>query len=194
MVGGVVMGRRDNSKLTKWGIIGGAIAGAAAMITIIPALKKRAMRPTTILKKDHRMVSGLMMTLQMTPRINGMVRRRLFDQIRYNLMVHTQAEEEILYPAIRHFIFTGGQSKVDESYREHQRIKDLLNDLTTIDPTSYAFDVKLADLKKIIQHHVEEEEEEMFPLLMQRMSADQQEALGRRIHDRKIDLKMRPAA
>jgi hemerythrin superfamily protein len=140
------------------------------------------------------MVSGLMMTLQMTPRINGMVRRRLFDQIRYNLMVHTQAEEEILYPAMRHFMFMGGQSKVDESYRVHQRIKDLLNDLTTIDPTGYAFDAKLADLKKIIQHHVEEEEEEMFPLLMQRMSAAEQEALGRRIHDRKIDLKLRPAA
>src|SRR5262245_61827719 len=177
MVGGVVMGRRDNSKLTKWGIIGGAIAGAAAMITIIPALKKRAMRPTTILKKDHRMVSGLVLTLQRTPRINGMVRRRIFEQIRDNLMVHTQAEEEILYPAMRHFMFMGGESKVDESYREHQRIKDLLNDLTTIDPTSYAFDA-----------------EEMFPLLMQRMSADEQEALGRRIHDRKIDLKMRPAA
>jgi len=188
------MGRRDNSKLTKWGIIGGAIAAGAAMIPIILALKRRAMRPTAILKKDHRMVSGLMMTLQMTPRINGMVRRTLFDQIRYNLMVHAQAEEEILYPVMRHFMFMGGQSKVDESYREHKRIKDLLNDLTTIDPTGYVFDAKLADLKKIIQHHVEEEEEEMFPLLMQRMSADEQEALGRRIHDRKIDLKMRPAA
>ena len=194
MVGGVVMGRRDNSKLTKWGIIGGAIAGAAAMITIIPALKKRAMRPTTILKKDHRMVSGLMMTLQMTPRINGMVRRRLFDQIRHSLMVHTQAEEEILYPAMRHLMLMNGQSKVDESYREHQRIKDLLNDLTAMDPTSDAFDTKLMDLKNIIQHHVEEEEEEMFPLLMQRMSADEQEVLGRRIHDRKMDLRVRTAA
>jgi len=188
------MARRDNSKLAKWGIIGGAIAGGAAMIPIIPALKRRAMRPTTILKKDHRMVSGLMKTLQMTPRINGMVRRRLFDQIRYSLMIHTQAEEEILYPAMRHFMLTNGQSKVDESYREHQRIKDLLNELTTIDPTSDAFNAKLADLKNTIQHHVEEEEEEMFPLLMLRMSAEEQEALGRRIHDRKMDLKPRSAA
>ena len=135
-----------------------------------------------------------MMTLQMTPRINGMVRRRLFDQIRHSLMVHTQAEEEILYPAMRHLMLMNGQSKVDESYREHQRIKDLLNDLTAMDPTSDAFDTKLMDLKNIIQHHVEEEEEEMFPLLMQRMSADEQEVLGRRIHDRKMDLRVRTAA
>jgi hemerythrin-like domain-containing protein len=87
-----------------------------------------------------------------------------------------------------------GQSKVDESYREHQRIKDLLNDLSSIDPTSDAFDTKLVDLKNTIQHHVEEEEEEMFPLLMQRMSADEQEVLGRRIHDRKMDLRTRTAA
>jgi len=180
--------------LAKWGIISGAIAGGAALIPIIPALKRRAMRPTTILKKDHRMVSGLMMTLQMTPRINGMVRRRLFDQIRYSLMVHTQAEEEILYPAMRHIMLMNGQSKVDESYREHQRIKDLLNDLSTIDPTNDAFDTKLVDLKNTIRHHVEEEEEEMFPMLMQRMSADEQEVLGRRIHDRKMDLRTRSAA
>ena len=188
------MARRDNSRLAKWGIISGAIAGGAALIPIIPALKRRALRPTTILKKDHRMVSGLMLTLQMTPRINGMVRRRLFDQIRYSLMVHTQAEEEILYPAMRHIMLMNGQSKVDESYREHQRIKDLLNDLSTIDPTNDAFDTKLVDLKNTIQHHVEEEEEEMFPLLMQRMSADEQEVLGRRIHDRKMDLRTRTAA
>ena len=188
------MARRDNSKLTKWGIIGGAIAGGVAMIPIIPALKRRAMRPTTILKKDHRMVSGLMMTLQMTPRINGMVRRRLFDQIRYSLMAHTQAEEEILYPAMRDFMPMIGQSKVDESYRQNHRIKDLLNDLTAIDPTSDAFDAKLVELKNAIRHHVQEEEEEMFPLLMQRMSLDEQEALGRRIHDRKMDLMIRSVA
>src|SRR6185369_6755169 len=71
----------------KWGIIGGSIAGGVALFSLIPAVKRRAMRVTTILTKDHRMVSGLMTTLQMTPRINGMIRKRLFDQIRNMVMV-----------------------------------------------------------------------------------------------------------
>ncbi len=152
------------------------------------------MRVTTILKKDHRMVSGLIMTLQMTPRINGMVRKTLFDQIRNSVMVHAQAEEEILYPDMRSFMFMDGESKVDEAYRQHQQVKDLLNDLSTVDPTSDVFDSKFAEFKSKIEHHVKEEEREMFPIVRQRMSTDHQEELGRRIHDRKTDLRGRMAA
>src|ERR1700746_1211532 len=96
-----MFGRGKSSGVLKWSLIGSAIAGGIALIPLVPALKKRAMRVTTILKKDHRMVSGLLMTLQMTPKFNGMVRRTLFDQLRNTLMVHTQVEEEVFYPAIR---------------------------------------------------------------------------------------------
>jgi hemerythrin superfamily protein len=179
---------------TKWGIIGSAIAGGVALIPLIPALKKRAMQVTTILKKDHRVVSGLIMTLQMTPKINGKVRKSLFEKIRQLVMVHAQAEEEVLYPAMRNVMLVGGASKVDESYREHQHIKDLLNDLQTMDPVSEAFDTKFAKFKKEIEHHVDEEENDMFVILTHRMSTDQQEELGRRIHERKTSIKTRLAA
>jgi hemerythrin superfamily protein len=183
----------SGSSIAKWGIIGGAIAGGA-LIPLIPVLKKRAMRVTTILKKDHRMVSGLIMTLQMTPKVNATVRKTLFDQIRNSVMVHAQAEEEILYPALRSFTFMSSESMVDEAYREHQQIKDLLNDLATMDPLSDAFDSKFENFKHKIEHHVEEEEDEMFLVLTQRMSTEEQERLGKRIHDRKMDLKRKAAA
>src|SRR5260221_74805 len=150
-----------------------------------------SMRVPTILKKDHRVVSGLIMTLQMTPRINGSFRKTLLEQIRKNVMRHTQAEEEILYPAIRNIIFLGGQPNVDQAYREHQQVKDLLNDLRTMDPNSDAFDNKFAEFKAKIEHHVEEEESQMFPMLMERMSAEHQEELGQQIHNRKARLKPR---
>ena len=92
-----MFGRRNKSNVVKWGLLGSAIAGGIALIPLVPAMKKRAMRATTILKKDHRMVSGLLMTLGMTPKINGMVRRTLFNQIRQSLMIHAQVEEEIFY-------------------------------------------------------------------------------------------------
>lgn len=183
-------GRR--SGFAKWGIIGGAIAGGT-LIPLIPVIKRRAMRVTTILKKDHRMVSGLIAAVQMTPRGKTTVRRTLFEQIRHSVMVHAQAEEEVLYPAMRNFLMMD-QGKVDEAYREHQQVKDLLNDLATMDPGTESFDTKFADFKTRIEHHVEEEENEMFQTLLQRMPAEQQEELGRRIHQRKNDLKRRMAA
>ncbi len=45
-------GRRNSSNILKWSLIGGAIAGGA-MIPLVPVLKKRAMRATTILKEDE---------------------------------------------------------------------------------------------------------------------------------------------
>ena len=54
-----MFGRGRNSGVLKWGLIGSAIAGGIALVPLVPVLKKRAMRATTILTKDHRMVSGL---------------------------------------------------------------------------------------------------------------------------------------
>ena len=189
-----MFGRGKGSGLLKWSLIGSAIAGGIALIPLVPVLKKKAMRATVILKKDHRMVSGLMMTLEMTPKFSGMARKALFDQIRNSLMIHTQCEEEIFYPAMRNVTFGGEAGKVDEAYREHQTVKDLLNQMSDMDVTADEFDRKLAELKENIQHHVEEEENEMFPMATSRMSPERLEDIGERIHSRKMDLKTQMAA
>jgi iron-sulfur cluster repair protein YtfE (RIC family) len=189
-----MFGRGKSSRVLKWSLIGSAIAGGIAMIPLVPMLKKKAMRATTILKKDHRMVSGLLMTLEMTPKFSSMARRSLFNQIRADLMVHTQVEEEIFYPAIRNLAFGGESGKVDEAYREHQMVKDLLNQMSNMDATSDEFDRKLMELKQNIHHHVEEEENVMFPLVTSRMSTERLEDIGERIHNRKMNLKTEMAA
>jgi len=177
----------------KWAIIGSGIAAGAVLIPLIPIMKKRAMRVTTLLKKDHRLVSGLIATLEMTPRSNRAIREKLFEQIRTSVMVHAQAEEEVLYPAIRTLIASDGESPVD-AYREHQEVKDLLSDLRTMDISTDPFDSKFAIFKSKLDHHVEEEENEMFPKLIRHTSEEQQEDLGFRIHERKVRLKPRIAA
>jgi iron-sulfur cluster repair protein YtfE (RIC family) len=189
-----MFGRGKTSGVLKWSLIGSAIAGGIALIPLVPALKKKAMRATTILMKDHRMVSGLLMTLEMTPKFSALARKTVFDQIRDSLMVHTQVEEEIFYPAIRNLAIGGESGKVDEAYREHQTVKDLLNQMSNMDASSDEFDRKLTELKRNIQHHVNEEENEMFPLVTSRMSSERLEDIGKRIHDRKMNLKTQMAA
>ena len=163
----------------KWGLIGGLVAGGATLIPLVPVIRRRAMNITPILKKDHRMVSGLILTLELTPKINGMARHALFDQIRHQVLIHAQSEEEVLYPAMRHVFLGEEESKVSEAYREHQLVKDLLDDMRNIDPMNETFDSKVAELKKNFQHHVEEEEGEMFDILRRRMSDEQMRDLGR---------------
>ncbi len=189
------MARRSRaSSGAKWGIIGGLIAGGASLIPLVPKLRRRLMQPTTILKKDHRKVSALIMTLEMTPRINGTVRRSLFEQVHHNVMVHAQAEEEVIYPALRNVMTGESESMISEAYREHQLVKDLLNDMWTMDSISEAFDTKLGQLKSQIQHHVNEEESRMFQIMTGRLSKGQLDDLGQRLHDRKKNLKGKIAA
>ena len=109
-------------------------------------------------------------------------------------MVHIQAEEEILYPVMRSLTFMSGESKTDESYREHQEIRGILDDLATMDPNTDAFDTKFEDFKRILKQHEDREESEIFGVVRSEMSPEEQERLGRRIHERKILLKFRITA
>jgi hemerythrin superfamily protein len=173
-------------------LIGGAVAGTFIVATALPAIKRRAYRVTTILKKDHRMVSGLFWTLQQTT--NPHIRKSIFTQLQTQLETHAQAEEEVFYSAMRHLYTAAAERQVDEADREHQRIKDLCHEIAAIDPNSYQFMSKVNELKETVEHHVEEEETEMFRLAHNNMSNDELEHLGRRLHDRKLQIKQRTAA
>jgi hemerythrin superfamily protein len=186
--------RRKGSDALKWGLIGTGIAAGAALIPLIPVIKRRAMRVTTILTKDHRLVSGLIATLDVTPRLNSIVRDSLFWQIRTGVLVHIQAEEEILYPVMRSLTFMSGESTTDESYREHQEIRGMLDDLAAMDPNTDAFDRKFEDFKFALNHHEDREEHEIFAVVRAGMSREEQELLGRRMHERKMLLRSRMTA
>src|SRR5262249_30877332 len=147
---------------------------------------------TTILKKDHRVVSGLFWTLQQTT--NPHVRRSVFSQIQNQLEIHSQVEEEIFYPAMRHIRTSTAQQQVDDARRDHQQIKDLLHQVSTTDPDSFEFMSKVNQLMERVERHVEEEETEMFPMAQNNMSDEELEHLGHRLHDRKVQLKERIVA
>src|SRR5205823_4590850 len=106
----------------------------------------------------------------------------------------TQAEEEVFYPAVRNLYTTIAEQQVDEANREHQQIKDLCHQIATTDPNSFLFMSRVNELQEKVDRHVEEEENKMFPLALNNMSSEELDYLGRRIHDRKTQLKERIAA
>ena len=148
------------------------------------------MKATDLLKKQHKEVKALFKKIENTE--GARERRRLMNEISIALEGHTAIEEEMFYPAIRNV--TGCGSRVDDAYHEHQTVKDLLYQMTSIDPVSEEFDQKLAELKDAVIHHVEEEESEMFPRVEQRMASLELEDFGRRMHERKTNLKNEKAA
>src|SRR5262245_13036924 len=186
-----MFGNKKSHYVSLIALVGGAVASGLAILSV-PALKKRALRATTILKKDHRVVSGLFWTLQQATVPS--IRQAIFNKIQTELDVHATVEEEIFYPAVRNLYSCNVEAQVEQAQREHQQIRTLCDEVASIDPSSYMFMSKANELRETVEHHVEEEENEMFPLVHRLMSNDELYNLGRRMHDRKYQFEERVAA
>jgi iron-sulfur cluster repair protein YtfE (RIC family) len=109
----------------------------------------------TLLDADHNQVMRLFE--QHKAGREGSRQKLLARQICHELLVHTQIEEEIFYPAFG--LATGDAGLVQEAKREHQQASELIAKVEE-DP----MDSKLIlELEDAVLHHVTEEREKMFP-------------------------------
>jgi iron-sulfur cluster repair protein YtfE (RIC family) len=119
-----------------------------------------------LLEQDHREVEDLFAKAETT---SGAAKQQVVSKIASELTIHAEAEEAIVYPAMRQ---AGLGGLVDEAEAEHQKVKDLVAQLETMDGSTAAVDPILEQLKADVEHHVEEEESEGFPKF--RAAVDQQ--------------------
>jgi iron-sulfur cluster repair protein YtfE (RIC family) len=110
-----------------------------------------------LLIQDHRNADQLMMQID----AGSGSRMQIFEQLRQALELHTQIEEQILYPALENYDETRGQA--EHSYEEHDKVKELLQELSgsSIDDASWM--QSFQELKQNVQHHVQEEETSLLP-------------------------------
>ena len=114
----------------------------------------------------------------------------LVEKICVELIVHTQIEEEIFYPAVRAAI--DDEDLMDEADVEHAGAKDLIAQLVKMEPSDDHYDAKVTVLGENIDHHVKEEQDEMFPKAKKaKLDLD---ALGAKMLKRKHELQARSGA
>ena len=86
----------------------------------------------------------------------------LFNSIRREILLHSQMEIEIFYPALSGTSSTTAISLVSTAREEHAAIEKGLEELSSLNPADRAFDTKLSALIDEVTRHIEKEEEEMF--------------------------------
>jgi hemerythrin superfamily protein len=170
----------------KWAILGG-VGGTVAMISLLPTIRRRAMRVTTILKKDHRVVSGLLMVLEKTPR-NAMLRTPLVDELYENITAHEHAEDDVVYSTIQDVGSATLRQEIRQARKGQPTIRELVATLRETDPESEEFDQWLAELKQNITEHAELEERSVFRYVEERISEERQFEMGQRLHELKARL------
>ena len=134
------------------------------------------MHAITLLKNDHRQVEKLFKEIE---KGDGN-REKLFKELKDELDVHAQIEEQLFYPAVRDAKQT--HEIVLESFEEHKQVKMVLMDLEKADKNTEHWLAGLKVLMEDVQHHVGEEENELFPKVKDKvLSKEQLDDLGKRM-------------
>jgi iron-sulfur cluster repair protein YtfE (RIC family) len=145
-----------------------------------------------LLTQDHDELRRLLEELEASPRLTR-ARHRLFDTLREDLDLHTQAEKEVLYPALTASASPELQRLARAAVEEHRAVEDLLEELADLGPDDEDFEAKLALLRENVLDHIGEEEREMFVEARKELERDRLEQLGRELAERKEALKAQPA-
>lgn len=132
-----------------------------------------------LLKEDHARVSAIFEKLEPTTERALKTREELFTKLKNELDVHTQIEEQIVYPVLKEEEET--RDITLEGIEEHNIVKTLLQEMEAMPVDSEEWTAKLTVLKESVEHHVEEEEGEMFPKARKALSKEKIEEMGTRI-------------
>lgn len=137
------------------------------------------MNAIDLLKADHERVKTLLTQLSESTERGVKKRTELLARLEMKITLHTQLEEEILYPAFRK---AGGKEQevmYHEAKEEHRTVDALvLPDLKQTEPSSTEFSGRVKVLKELLEHHIEEEESEMFPQAKKLLGKATLEELG----------------
>jgi len=143
-----------------------------------------------LLKQDHREVEKMFDEYEQLD--SASEKLALFNQIALALKVHTQIEEEILYPEERGDV---EDDLIDEAYVEHDSAKKMIAEIEAMKPADPFYDAKVKVLGEYIKHHVKEEEQPGGFFAQAKKGDEDLDEMGERMKARKEELmaKMGPA-
>lgn len=142
-----------------------------------------------MLQQDHDQVRELLSQLSSTTNRAVKKRAELLQKIKKAVLVHTQIEEEVFYPAFRDSQAEESEKLFYEAKEEHRAVDELvLPDVESTETDTDEFAGRVKVLKDMIEHHAEEEEKEIFPKAKKAFSKEELEQLGERMAELKQEL------
>jgi hemerythrin-like domain-containing protein len=128
-----------------------------------------------LLEHDHREVEETFGEFERAT--DPQERRTIADKIIIELVRHSEAEEQAVYPVMARTI-EGGKELVEHEISEHSEAERIMKDLDGMDPGDPKFGVLMTQLMAAIREHIAEEEGEAFPRFRQSVSTEELDKLG----------------
>lgn len=144
----------------------------------------------SVIIADHRAVEQVFIELE-TGHATPEQRRDLADHVIAELVRHSVAEEQYMYPMARE-VLEDGDSIADHEIEEHAEAEQMMKDLEEVNAASAEFDQLMSKLISDIRHHVEDEEQDLLPKLQSACSDEQLQDLGQKVLQAKEIAPTRP--
>ena len=137
------------------------------------------MKATLFLRRDHEQIRNLISQYRQG---KGNGNRALLEQIKRELIVHSQIEIELLYPELD-FMTGELEKRMRAALQDDRQINKTLSDMTQTGDEKQ-FESKVAGLIEKIDRHIDEEDE-LFDEIRKNFSEQRLEELGLEMEDRK---------
>ncbi|HJQ48606.1 MAG TPA: hemerythrin domain-containing protein [Amycolatopsis sp.] len=144
----------------------------------------------SVIISDHRAVEQVFIQLE-SGHGSPEHRRELADHIITELVRHSVAEEQFMYPAARRRL-PGGDELADHEIQEHAEAEQLMKQLEDVPATDPRFQQLLGKLMNAIRHHVEDEEAVLLSKLQRACTPEELRDLGEKVERAKRFAPTRP--
>ena len=128
-----------------------------------------------LLEHDHREVEQMFTEFEQAT--SKEEKETLRDRIIIELVRHSEAEEQAVYPLIRKSIENGDQI-IEQEIDEHSKAERIMKELDKMSADDPQFGVLMQQLMTAIKEHVAEEENDVFPQFRSKVDADELNKLG----------------
>jgi hemerythrin superfamily protein len=132
-----------------------------------------------LLLRDHRSIDRLLEQLDAV--VDPAVTRRLFLRIANELAAHEAAEQEVIFPAFEAALHLAHDDTLTHRTDEHDELNELIAEMRSLEPTSFAFSKRASALLLEIKSHFASEEESVFDRMRMLFSTDELVELGARM-------------
>ncbi|MFJ9767781.1 hemerythrin domain-containing protein [Streptomyces erythrochromogenes] len=144
----------------------------------------------TELTADHREMDETFDILEQA--VPAAERRTAAERLTIELVRHTVAEEEHLFPTLRE-VLPDGDLIADREIADHARMEKILKDLEGLDADRPLFDQLVVALRAEVTAHVWDEEENLFPRLRETCAQEALERIGDSVRRAKLRAPRSPA-
>lgn len=110
---------------------------------------------------DHRRIIDLVDRLENTTDAQRGARFELLSALRFEIALHSEAEDAVLYDRLSQSLDDDRRKKVRNARVEHGLVDRVLSELSSLDPSHSFWMVKVRVLRDFLEHHFREEQEEL---------------------------------